>query len=67
MDIDPSIAAELEKYGSSSDDYFLMVEMLGREPNELELAIIATMLCEHISYRYSKLLLNRMFDELEIE
>ena len=65
MDINPSIAAELKEYGLPVDDYSLMVEILGREPNDLEFVIIATMLCEHISYRYSKPLLNLMFDEIE--
>ncbi len=65
MDVDSSIADELGKYGLPVDDYPLMVESLGREPNGLELAIMATMWCEHNSYRHSRPLLDLMFDKVE--
>jgi phosphoribosylformylglycinamidine synthase len=45
--------------GLSDDEYSKIREMLGREPNELETALIGVMWSEHCSYKSTKRLLSR--------
>ncbi len=56
-------AAQLEKaleLGLRADEYSLIVARLGREPNEVELAMFSLLWSEHCSYKHSKLLLRTL-------
>jgi len=46
-----------EMVGLTTDEYELIVELLGREPNELELNMYGVMWSEHCSYKHSRSLL----------
>lgn len=43
-----------EKVGLTSEEYDRIVNMLGRQPNELELSLFGVMWSEHCSYKNSK-------------
>ena len=47
----------LDQLALSSDEYDLIVERLGREPNFLELGIFGSLWSEHCAYKHSKPLL----------
>ncbi len=49
-----NIQAQLIKHKLSSDDYIHIKEILGREPNLVELGIFSAMWSEHCSYKSSK-------------
>jgi phosphoribosylformylglycinamidine synthase subunit PurL len=53
----PSRHAEL---GLTDAEYELIVDKLGREPNEVELAMFSLMWSEHCAYKHSKKLLRRL-------
>jgi phosphoribosylformylglycinamidine synthase II len=53
----PSRHAEL---GLTDAEYALIVDKLGREPNEVELAMFSLMWSEHCAYKHSKKLLRRL-------
>jgi phosphoribosylformylglycinamidine synthase len=44
----------------TGDEYDLIVEKLGREPNEVELAMFSLLWSEHCAYKHSKKLLRRL-------
>jgi phosphoribosylformylglycinamidine synthase len=46
--------------GLTDDEYGAVVEILGREPNHLELALYAVMWSEHCSYKSSRIHLKRL-------
>lgn len=46
--------------GLTRDEYALIVEKLGREPNEVELAVFSLLWSEHCSYKHSKKLLSTL-------
>ncbi len=46
--------------GLTDSEYELIVERLGREPNEVELAMFSLMWSEHCSYKHSRRLLARL-------
>ena len=46
--------------GLTDAEYELIVEKLGREPNEVELAVFSLMWSEHCAYKHSKLLLRTL-------
>jgi phosphoribosylformylglycinamidine synthase subunit PurL len=50
-------AAVLDQIALSAQEYDLIVERLGREPNELELGIVAALWSEHCGYKNSRPLL----------
>ena len=52
--------AKWEDMGISAAEYATIVDMLGREPNELELALFSVMWSEHCGYKYSRALLSRL-------
>lgn len=56
----PPDARVLQQIALSLGEYELLVERLGREPNELELGIAGALWSEHCGYKNSKLLL-RLF------
>jgi phosphoribosylformylglycinamidine synthase len=46
--------------GLTRDEYALIVEKLGREPNDVELAMFSLLWSEHCSYKHSKKLLRTL-------
>src|SRR2546421_5835817 len=46
--------------GLTDAEYELIVDKLGREPNEVELAVFSLMWSEHCAYKHSKLLLRSL-------
>jgi len=56
-----TVTADLiEQHGLSADEYGLILERLGREPNLTELGIISVMWSEHCSYKSSRLHLKKL-------
>ncbi len=51
-EISPEIVAE---HGLSEAEFARVIEVLGREPNLLELGIFSVMWSEHCSYKSSKI------------
>ena len=49
-----------EDVGITAAEYELIVDLLGRKPNELELALFSVMWSEHCGYKYSRALLSRL-------
>ena len=56
-EITPQIVAD---HGLSEDEYGRVLDILGREPNLLELGIFSVMWSEHCSYKSSKLCLKTL-------
>ncbi len=50
----PDIETQLENHKLSQDDYTHIKEILGREPNLVELGVFSAMWSEHCSYKSSK-------------
>jgi phosphoribosylformylglycinamidine synthase len=55
--ITPAVVAE---HGLTADEYARVLEIMGREPNLLELGIFSVMWSEHCSYKSSKKWLKRL-------
>jgi len=53
-------AAPHRALGLTDAEYELIVEQLGREPNEVELAMFSLMWSEHCAYKHSKKLLGQL-------
>jgi phosphoribosylformylglycinamidine synthase II len=51
--------AEL-RHGLTASEYALVVEALGRTPNDVELGMFGAMWSEHCAYKHSRLLLRRL-------
>jgi phosphoribosylformylglycinamidine synthase len=51
---------QLREVALTSDEYELIVDSLGREPNRLELGMLGVLWSEHCSYKTSKPLLRRL-------
>ncbi len=56
----PPGRARAVRLGLTEAEYELIVERLGREPNEVELAMFSLMWSEHCSYKHSKPLLRTL-------
>src|SRR4051812_30007641 len=54
-DVDDAVAL-----GLTADEYHLVCDKLGREPNQVELAMFSLMWSEHCSYKHSKKLLGTL-------
>lgn len=54
-----SIAPPVERHGLTEDEYRLVVEAIGREPNAVELGMFGAMWSEHCAYKHSRPLLGR--------
>jgi phosphoribosylformylglycinamidine synthase II len=61
MPADPRLLAAL---ALSPDEYALIVQRLGREPNEVELGMFGALWSEHCGYKNSKLLLRRFPNDI---
>ena len=57
--------ARHRELGLTDAEYELIVEKLGREPNEVELAVFSLMWSEHCGYKHSRKLLGRLPTEGE--
>ena len=57
--------AEHRELGLTDAEYELIVELLGREPNDVELAMFSLLWSEHCAYKHSKKLLRRLPTEGE--
>ncbi|MDQ1422186.1 MAG: phosphoribosylformylglycinamidine synthase subunit PurL, partial [Acidimicrobiaceae bacterium] len=56
----PPGRARAIELGLTGAEYELIVDRLGREPNEVELAMLSLMWSEHCGYKHSKKLLRRL-------
>ena len=57
------MSVEIAKYrelGLTDSEYELIVEKLGREPNDVELAMFSLLWSEHCAYKHSRKLLRRL-------
>jgi phosphoribosylformylglycinamidine synthase II len=52
--------ARHRELGLTDSEYERIVELLGREPNDLELAMFSLLWSEHCAYKHSRLLLRRL-------
>src|SRR5256714_3507065 len=55
-----SLDARHRQLGLTDDELELILERLGREPNDVELAMLSLMWSEHCAYKHSKKLLRRL-------
>jgi phosphoribosylformylglycinamidine synthase subunit PurL len=49
-----------QRHGLTEDEYGLVVDAIGREPNPVELGMFGAMWSEHCAYKHSRLLLRRL-------
>jgi phosphoribosylformylglycinamidine synthase subunit PurL len=56
----PDQAARAVELGLSTDEYARIVDRLGREPNDVELAMFSLMWSEHCGYKHSRKLLRHL-------
>ena len=54
-----SMADLAAEYGVKPDEYQVILDRLGREPNEVELGVFSVMWSEHCSYKSSRLHLKK--------
>ncbi|WP_298743017.1 phosphoribosylformylglycinamidine synthase subunit PurL [uncultured Brevundimonas sp.] len=60
MSAPPKIMAELAaEYGLAPNEYQVVLDRLGREPNQVELGVFSVMWSEHCSYKSSKIHLGK--------
>src|SRR4051812_41157202 len=52
--------ARHRELGLTDDEYELIVDKLGREPNQVELAVFSLMWSEHCGYKHSRRLLRTL-------
>ena len=48
-----SMADKAAEYGLKADEYAVILDRLGREPNDVELGVFSVMWSEHCSYKLS--------------
>ncbi|HVC82784.1 MAG TPA: phosphoribosylformylglycinamidine synthase subunit PurL [Chloroflexota bacterium] len=60
MSSDPRSVGELRALGLTLAEYTTIVELLGREPNQVELGMFSAMWSEHCGYKHSRLLLRTL-------
>ena len=53
-------AKRWEDAGLTAEEYRMIEDTLGREPNDLELALFSVMWSEHCGYKYSRALLKKL-------
>lgn len=54
-----SMAAKAADYGLKPDEYQVILDRLGREPNDVELGVFSVMWSEHCSYKSSRMHLRK--------
>jgi phosphoribosylformylglycinamidine synthase subunit PurL len=57
---DPGLLLQAEALGLKRSELDLILELLGREPNQLELAVFSLLWSEHCAYKHSKKLLRKL-------
>jgi phosphoribosylformylglycinamidine synthase subunit PurL len=55
-----TIAAPVERHGLTEAEYEMVVQAIGREPNEVELGMFGVMWSEHCAYKHSRPLLAQL-------
>jgi len=55
-----TITAPVERHGLTEEEYGLVVEAIGREPNAVELGMFGAMWSEHCAYKHSRPLLSTL-------
>jgi phosphoribosylformylglycinamidine synthase len=55
-----SVVSPVERHGLTEAEYGLLVEVLGREPNPVELGMFGAMWSEHCAYKHSRPLLTSL-------
>ncbi|HEY1355558.1 MAG TPA: phosphoribosylformylglycinamidine synthase subunit PurL [Solirubrobacterales bacterium] len=60
-----ALSSRHRELGLTDDEFDLIVEKLGREPNEVELAMFSLLWSEHCAYKHSRKLLRRLPTEGE--
>ncbi|HEX6988633.1 MAG TPA: phosphoribosylformylglycinamidine synthase subunit PurL [Bacillota bacterium] len=63
MSVETGAAARWERVGLTADEYRRVVDLLGRDPNDLELEMVGVMWSEHCSYKSSRVHLRRLPSE----
>ena len=53
------MAQKAAEYGLKSDEYQVILDRLGREPNDVELGVFSVMWSEHCSYKSSRMHLRK--------
>jgi phosphoribosylformylglycinamidine synthase len=61
----PTAAPKYRELGLTDHEFELIVEQLGREPNDVELAMFSLLWSEHCAYKHSRKLLGRLPTEGE--
>ncbi len=56
----PGLLSQAEALGLKRSELDLICELLGREPNQLELAVFSLLWSEHCAYKHSKKLLRKL-------
>ncbi|MCH7656346.1 MAG: phosphoribosylformylglycinamidine synthase subunit PurL, partial [Chloroflexi bacterium] len=59
----PASQESLDRIALTRDEYALIVQRLGREPNEVELGMFGALWSEHCGYKHSRLLLRTLPSE----
>jgi phosphoribosylformylglycinamidine synthase len=62
---EPAAVAKHRELGLTDSEFELIVEKLGREPNDVELAMFSLLWSEHCAYKHSRKLLRRLPTEGE--
>ena len=60
MSVSASPSSRHRRLGLTDAEYELILNQLGREPNDVELAMLSLMWSEHCSYKHSRKLLRRL-------
>ena len=55
----PTMAELAAEYGLAENEYQVVLDRLGREPNQVELGVFSVMWSEHCSYKSSKIHLGK--------
>ena len=55
-----AVSSRHRELGLTDHEYELIVEKLGREPNDVELAMFSLMWSEHCGYKHSRKLLRKL-------
>ncbi|MFW6269969.1 MAG: phosphoribosylformylglycinamidine synthase subunit PurL, partial [Bacillota bacterium] len=62
---DKELKVKLEFHGMTFEEYEMVVELMGREPNDLELGLFGVMWSEHCGYKHSRAMLRKFPTEGE--
>ncbi|MFW6410237.1 MAG: phosphoribosylformylglycinamidine synthase subunit PurL, partial [Halanaerobiales bacterium] len=63
--IDKELKSKLEFHGMTESEYEIVVDLMGRKPNDLELGLFGVMWSEHCGYKHSRAMLRKFPTEGE--